>query len=238
MQIFTSYCLTSSKGMPCYLIIIIGMHWLSKLNHYKVGYVYNIIDGADTSTLKALLHPFRRWPNLYILKNSCRKTAAKLWCINANPDKISSLGIIILVNLDFRPLWLISSKNSHLTNKTEYAEAVCAICCQLKLQYNIIQAKNLFSRNTNRGTLWQNVNAYFLLLWQLSKIKLQLLSRAEHTIGSNTSKLTLRNLHAIRQMSTNHSNRNNLALPDIGGTSYNLNRFRLSHIHTGNNHMI
>ena len=66
MKVFPSYSPTGSKTFTSYLIIIVGMHRLTQLYHYKISYIYNIIDGTDSCIFQTNLHPLRRFHNLYI----------------------------------------------------------------------------------------------------------------------------------------------------------------------------
>ena len=238
MEILTFYCPAGCQAVTGNLVIIIGMHWQAQLHHNKVGNIYHIVDGTDAGTLQTLLHPFRRWTDFYILQHPSRETGAQVVSLNIYLQHILSLGCIVLVDLDFRPLWLVAGEDSYLTNQAKDTEAVTTVGSKLKLQDNIVQPQYLLGRNTYRGILWQYVNAIQLLWSHIGSIQLQLISRAQHAMGWHSTKLTLGNLLSVRQLGTYHSHWHNLSLTDILGTGNNLYRLLQSYIHGGDYHVV
>ena len=67
------------------LIVIIGMHRLTEFNHDKIRHIDHIVDSADASTFKALLHPLRRRADLDILDDTRTETVTKL--VGGNTDR-------------------------------------------------------------------------------------------------------------------------------------------------------
>ena len=238
MQVFPCYSLAGYQTMTSNFIIIISMHRLSQLYHNEIGNINYIIDSTDTSPFQTLLHPLWRRTNFYIFQYTTREAAAQIMSLNADFHHISSLGSIILINLDFWPLWLIASKNSYFTNQAKDTKAITSIGCQLKFQNHIIQAKNLCNCYTNWSVLWQNINAIQLLFRHIGSVQLQLIGRTQHTVGWYATKLALGYFLACWQLSTYHCYRNNIILMNILSTSNNLYRLSSTYIHGGNKHMI
>ena len=66
MKVFPGFRHARRQMMAFDFIVIIRMHRLTELNHDKIRNINYIINGTDTCPLQTLLHPFRRWTDLYI----------------------------------------------------------------------------------------------------------------------------------------------------------------------------
>ena len=70
MKLLAGISPTGGKRLTGNLVVVVGVHGLTELNHYKVGYIDYIADGADSCPFETGTHPSRRGTNLYILQHS------------------------------------------------------------------------------------------------------------------------------------------------------------------------
>ena len=131
MQAFPLVCAACNERMTCNSIVIIGMQRLPKLQHNKVRYVNNIVDGANARPLQALYHPRRRRRHLYTAQKTCRKPTTELRRFNTNSYVICS-ALPFLRYFYHGDTHRLPGQYCNLTCNPKNTETVSAVCRQLK----------------------------------------------------------------------------------------------------------
>ena len=156
------------------LIVVVGVHRLAKLDHDEVRHVDDVVDGADAGTLEALLHPLRRRADLDVLDDARAEAVAEVARLDADGDHVGSLGRIVLVAGDGRPLRLVARQHRDLAHEADDAEAVAAVCRELELEHDVVEAEHVLGRHADRRVRRQDVDAVLLLLRQLREVEVEL----------------------------------------------------------------
>ena len=206
------------------------MHWLTKLFHYIVCNINQVIDRTDSIRSQASLHPLRRRTDLDIFYNSCTVTRAKLRILYSNFYIVGSFFIISLNFYNWRAEFLLESCCC-LSCDSKNTVAVYTVGSDLILKYHIVKAKCFNSALTYNCVLRENIDAVFRCFRVHLSCASELLDRAHHTTGLNAAEFTFFDLDSTRShfsvvaacnTSAVKNNRNFVSLFYIRSTCYDL----------------
>ena len=201
------------------------MHGLTQLQHYIVGNVNYIANGAHAASAQTALHPFGGFRNFDILQNTGCKTRAQLRSINANTYIISSIATGSFLNIKGRHFQGAASNSADFASKSNNTEAVSTITSEVDIDNGVIEAQNLFYVHANGSVRRQNEDAITLLRQQYLSINAQLIGAAQHAKRIQATHFRFFQLQAFRvatagrQHAAHNSHRNNVILMHILGTS-------------------
>ena len=227
VEILARFCETGRQRVARDLIVVVGVHRLAELDHDEVRHIDDIVNGADASTLEALLHPLRRRTDLDVLDDARAEAVAEVARLDADRDHVCSLGCIILLAGDDRPFWLVARQHGNLAHKADDTEAVAAVCRELELEHDIVEAEHILGRHADRRALWQDVDAVLLLFCQLREVEVELTGRTEHAVRRQATQLALLDVKTVRQVRADHRDRHDLAFCHILRARDDLDEFLL-----------
>ena len=160
------------------------MHRLAKLSHHIVGYVYYVVDRADTYCGELSLHPKRGWGYLYILNHPRNITLAKLLILNFNRNEVFCL-LSISYLLNHRRLKLLAEGGCGLSCYALYTKAVYPVAGYFVFYKSVSKSKR------NKGIasklkltpaldFVENVKPFLVCLRVIGLIPAKLVYRAHH----------------------------------------------------------
>ena len=179
-------CTAYNDLLICDGIQIICMHWLSKLFHYIVCDINQVVDRADSIGSQTSLHPLRGRTDLDIFYNSCTVTRAKLRILYSNLYIIGSF-LIIFLNLYNRRAEFLLEGCCCLSCDSKNTVAVYTVGSDLILKYHIVKAKCLNSALTHNCVLRKNIDSVFRCFRIHFSGASKFLDRAHHTKGLNAT---------------------------------------------------
>ena len=231
--------------MVCNRIEIVSMHWLSKLFHYIVGDIYQIVDRADSIGSQAALHPFRRWSDLNIFYNSCTVTWAKLRFLYSYLYVIRSFFSISCL-FNFRRVKFLTKSSCCFSCNSKNTITVNTVGRNLIFKYNVIKSKSLNSALTYNCIFREYINSIFRGFRIHIPVASQLFDGAHHAVGRYSAKFSGFDPDSARShfsiMSSCYTtsvknNRNLVSLFYVWSTSNDLDHLR-SDIHLADDQLI
>ena len=227
-------CTAHNDLSVCDGIQIIRMHWLTKLFHYIVCDINQVVDRTDSIGSQTSLHPLRRRTDLNIFYNSRTVTRAEFRILYSNFYVIGSF-LIISLNFYNRRAEFFLEGCCCLSCDSKNAVAVYTVGSDLVLKYHIVKTKCLNRALTNYCILRENIDAVLRCLRVHLSCTSKLLNRAHHTTGLNSTEFTFFDLDSTRShfsimtacnTSTVKNNRNFVSLFYIWSTCYDLYALR------------
>ena len=190
-------CTAYNDLLICDGIQIICMHWLSKLFHYIVCDINQVVDRADSIGSQTSLHPLRGRTDLDIFYNSCTVTRAKLRILYSNLYIIGSF-LIIFLNLYNRRAEFLLEGCCCLSCDSKNTVAVYTVGSDLILKYHIVKAKCLNSALTHNCVLRKNIDSVFRCFRIHFSCASQLFDGTHHTIGIDSAKFSFFDFNSTR----------------------------------------
>ena len=95
---------------------------------------------------------------------------------------------------------IFARQHGNLAHKADDTEAVAAVCRELELEHDIVEAEHILGRHADRRVRRQDVDAVLLFLRQLREVEVEFTGRAEHAVRRQPAQLALLDMKAIRQM--------------------------------------
>ena len=93
-------CTLHDDMMTFDLIIVIGMHRLSILEHHIIRDINNVVDRTDAGACETDLHPLRGWCKMNVLDHSCSITRAEISILDRNLQEVMNVftvaGLLLL----------------------------------------------------------------------------------------------------------------------------------------------
>ena len=219
-------CATNVNLGTLKLGVIKRVHRLTVLQHYVVGNINDVVDGANARSTQTHTHPKGRGSNLYVLNHSCRIAVAEVGSGNTNANIIFNLvTVATTLNAGSGKLELAVKRNRGFTSKTDYRETVGAVRGDFELYAGVLKQENVANVGTKLvcAVLIEDENAVFFLAGALVGSQLQFTHRAEHTKGLNAAELACLNGDVTGQLCNGQSCGNKCANKYVLCTGYNLN---------------
>ena len=160
------------------------MHRLAKLSHHIVGYVYYVVDRADTYCGELSLHPKRGWGYLYILNHPRNITLAKFIIFYFNRNEVFCL-LSISYLLNHRRLKLLTEGGCGLSCYALYTKAVYSVAGYLVFYKSVSKSKRNKGiasklKLTSALDFVENVKPFLVCLRVIGLIPAKLVYRAHH----------------------------------------------------------
>ena len=226
------------EAVSCDSVVVIGMERLPQFEHDEVRHIDHVVDRTDARAMQTLHHPCGRRRNLHIAQHTRREAAAELIRLDADVHELGGTLGCRLLHCDGWKAQLLARQCRNLTRNANDAEAVRTVRRQLELEHDIIQSQCLGGGDSDGRILLHDVDAVYLLIGKPLGIDRKLPRRAHHAVRRNAAQLALGDLLAIGKHCADHSGRNNMPLPHIGGTRHNLNQFIFSNVQLTDEQMI
>ena len=197
-QLFAFAATTNYQSMTSNFIVVISMHGLTKFQHYIVGYVNYVADGAHTASTQTFLHPFRRFGNFNVFQYANGEAGAQFGSFNFNGSHFLSIATSCFYYVHSRHLQGATGKSCDFASQTDDAKAVCTVSSKVNINNNVIQAQNFFNVNANGSISRQNEDAVTLFWKQQLVVNAKLVSTAQHTERIQATHFNSGKLHAFR----------------------------------------
>ena len=90
-----------SELMTYNFIEVVSVERLTHFQHYKVGYVNDVVNRTHARAFQTFNHPIGRRSKLNVRKHPRRESGAKVGRVNSNFNQRGSLGCVVFVNFYF-----------------------------------------------------------------------------------------------------------------------------------------
>ena len=171
------------------------MHGLSGFQHYKVGDVNNIVNGAHTALFKGVAQPFGRWRNFNVFNHRAHITRTKVVVFNLYADIIVNV-VALFCKRGSGQLKGFVKHRRRFAGNTYNALAVGTVGGNFEVDNIVVKPQNIAHIGAGGVAVVHNHNAVDLGVFEVSRRKSQFAARTQHTAAFNTAKFTLGNFGA------------------------------------------
>ena len=155
------------------------MHRLSVFFHHIVGNIHQIVDRTDTYGSKASLHPFRGWPDLDILNDSCTVSRAQFAVLYRYLDIVVHI-LIITGCCNYRRVEFLSERSGRFSCNSDDAKAVHSVGGDFIFKYYVIQPQCFNRAASDFYIVLEDIDSLFRRFRVHIPVRAQFFNRAHH----------------------------------------------------------